>query len=235
MDENSRENSDPLAKSRKTIRRIGWGIVVLGLLLAFTAALIGGAAARGSNPSTVESAMVLRNIAAVVMLIGLVAQLIAQRLEAVREWFRRRIERNSDQPGPVESTQIGSILCWTIILLAFWLAAGGFPAAVRGRWVVLASVAVPAVATLLVVQLRGTFRAFLAGVLLAAIGNLAVVGLAVIVLTGDVGSIRAARELGRYFYPFTTVMWFVAVLFGLLGVALRHAFVNKTHSDSPTE
>jgi hypothetical protein len=73
-------------------------------------------------------------------------------------------------------------------------------------------------------QLRGTSRLFLIGMLLVAIGNLVVTLLAVTALASTLDSAEALREVGRVMFPIVTAVWTLGLIMGLffavIGAAL---------------
>jgi hypothetical protein len=208
MDEGAREHADALPRRKRLVRRIAWGIVAAGSALAFAAALFGGAATRSSDQDGIAAALTLRNIAAGIMLMGLVTILVAQRLDSIQQWYSWRIEGRSQSTVSNQGQTIAYVIGATIVLLLTWTVVGSaLPAEVRGCLVVMGVLAVPALLGLLVMQLRGTPRLFLIGMLLVAIGNLILTLLAVTALVSSLDSAGALRELGRVMFPMVTVVW----------------------------
>jgi hypothetical protein len=225
MDEVSHEHTDALQRRKRLVQRIAWGIVAFGSTLAFTAALVGGAATRNSDQAGIDAALTLRTIAAGIMLMGLVTVLVAQRLESIQRWYQWRIEGRSESPLSTQGQTVANVIGGTIVLLLVWTGLGiAMPAAARGCLVVMGALAVPALTGLLVGQFRGTVRLFAIGMLLVAIGNLIVTLLAMTALVNTLDSVGALQELGRVMFPVVTVVWTLALILGLffalIGAAL---------------
>ncbi|MCL4207129.1 MAG: hypothetical protein KJ000_32005 [Pirellulaceae bacterium] len=226
MDETTRDEPELLEKRRRLVRRIGWGIVAAGGVLAFGAALLGGSATRGSDREWVDAALVMRNIAAGIMLLGLVTVLISQRLEAIQLWYQLRIDTGPesigpDATGPTQGRVVAQAVCGVVAFILVWVALGAvLPPGLRGALMVMAALAVPALTGLLILQLRGVARAFFVGVLLVALANLTVTGLAIATMPGNWSSVVAQRELGRVLFPFVTLAWVMALGTGLFFAAI---------------
>jgi hypothetical protein len=221
MDETTRDEPDLLEKRRRLVRRIGWGIVAFGGVLAFGAALLGGAATRGSDQGLVDAALTMRNIAAGIMLLGLVTILIAQRLEAIQQWYQTRIDNGSESAGPAQGRAVAQAVFGVVAFILVWVLLGAvLPPGLRGALMVMAAFAVPALTGLLILQLRGVARAFFVGVLLVALANLAVTGLAITTMPGNWSSVVAQRELGKVLFPFVTLAWMMALGTGLFFAAI---------------
>jgi hypothetical protein len=225
MDEQSSEQPEIFERRRRRIRRIGWGIVGLGSTWAFTAALVGGAATRRMDQATFDAALIQRNVAAAILLMGLVTVLVAQRLETLNQWYHWRIDRHSKSTHSTQIHVLFQVATIIFVVLLVWTVVGVFlPWAWRGCLVVVAALAVPALLGLLVLHLRGVPRLFFVGMLLVAIGNLMVTLLVVTVLANAVNSAGALRDLGRFLFPVVTVVWGLAwvlgLFFGLIGAAV---------------
>jgi hypothetical protein len=230
MDETTRDEPDLLEKRRRLVRRIGWGIVAFGGVLAFGAALLGGAATRGSDQGLVDAALTMRNIAAGIMLLGLVTILIAQRLEAIQQWYQTRIDNGSESAGPAQGRAVAQAVFGVVAFILVWVLLGAvLPPGLRGALMVMAAFAVPALTGLLILQLRGVARAFFVGVLLVALANLAVTCLAITTMPGNWSSVVAQRELGKVLFPFVTLAWMMALGTGLFFAAIAAA-VRGTRS-----
>ena len=233
MDEGSCEHADALRRRKRLVQRIAWGIVTAGSALAFTAALIGGAATRNSDQAGIAAALVLRNIAAGIMLTGLVTILVAQRLESIQRWYQWRIEGRSQSTVSNQGQTIAYVIGATIVLLLTWTVVGSaLPAQVRGCLVVMGVLAVPALIGLLVMQLRGTPRLFLIGMLLVAIGNLIVTLLAVTALLSSLDSAGALRELGRVMFLIVTAVWTLGLIMGLFFAVIGAALTSGNEAKS---
>jgi hypothetical protein len=234
MDEVIRERAAALLRRKRLVRRIAWGIVAAGSALAFAAALIGGAATRNSDQEGIAAALTLRNIAAGIMLMGLVTILVAQRLESIQPWYSWRIEGRSQSPVSNQGQTIAYLIGATIVLLLIWTGVGSaLPAEVRGCLVVMGVVAVPALIGLLAMQLRGTPRLFLLGMLMVAIGNLIVTLLAVAALASSLDSVGALRELGRVMFPIVTAVGTLALIIGLFFAVIGAAVNYGKEAKSP--
>jgi hypothetical protein len=221
MDDTTRDEPELLEKRRRLVRRIGWGIVAAGGVLAFGAALLGG-----SDRAWVDAALVMRNIAAGIMLLGLITVLISQRLEAIQQWYQLRIDTGSESigpesTGPTQGRVMAQAVFGVVAFILVWVALGAvLPDGLRGALMVMAAVVVPALTGLLILQLRGVARVFFVGVLLVALANLAVTGLAIATMPGNWNSVVAQRELGRVLFPFVTLAWVMALGTGLFFAAV---------------
>jgi hypothetical protein len=224
MDEITRDKADPLERRRRLVRRIGWGIVAAGGVLAFGAALLGGSATRGSDQGLIDAALTMRNVAAGIMLLGLVTILIAQRLETIQQWYQTRIDTGSASTGPALGRAVAQAVFGVVAFILVWVLLGAvLPPGLRGALMVMAAFAVPALTGLFILQLHGVARAFFVGVLLVALANLAVTGLAIATILGNWGSATGLRELGRVLFPYVTLAWMMALGTGLFFAAIAAA------------
>jgi hypothetical protein len=228
-----------LQRQRRALLRIAYGILALGMGLAILAALVGGAAARRSALSAVDDALLLRNIAASILLIGLIVVLIAQRLPelqqrwgGVREGWGGHTSTAVDRANPGQRRLAG--LAVTFCLL--WLMIQGFPAGARGVAVLVAATTVPAVVAVVSLYGTGSLRAFSLGCLFPMSANLIFVS--VLAASAWLSMWRGSRlsrvlELLGQFYGAATFFVILAAVTGILCVGVRRLLVGHGSAERP--
>jgi len=162
-DSTSQINERPVAN--KTILRVAWGIIGVGVLVAMSAAISGGL-----NPNA--NVLPIRNLAAVIMLVGLIAVLAAHRAAWLQTvWEKAELAATVPRPRRQHDTTLGLVIFLSVLLSGAFVLIGLLALAqgsLSGYAVMLLRMMMPVVAVSALVYGRGYVRTFCIGALIPA-------------------------------------------------------------------
>lgn len=230
MDNLPADEPSTAPRHRRLLMRISCGIIAAGGLLAVLAAGVGGEASRRSALSGVHGALLLRDVAAMVMLVGLIGLLAAYRLDRIAAWWGN-LRRVAVDPSPA-SGWTWTYLPAAILFAAFWIAGGFLPRALVALMVLVAGAALPAIAAIVAIYARGPLRAFAVGCLFPLVPLAMDMHRFALAYAMQMGPLVRRELQSDQFYWTATATLVLALFTGLLCIAVR-AIVVRSYPENP--